>query len=134
LLNIQVGRFIQLFMKQPLMNKCSSKPDCKAGTKHNPQVKVLTKANKSRNEKQNTWQNSPQSSFNVIGHEVEITRIVHVQPDEYDEAGQWHYRNQSGQFRQFAAYLRAKNDNAQTNRQPNKKSDMQHLLVQSAQM
>ena len=111
------GTFLTGFMKQPLVKKCCDKPDRKACTKHNPKGQVLTKAYESRKKKQNGWQNPPQSSFGIIGHQVEIIWVIYVQPDEYDKAGQGHDCNQAGQCRQLVLvdYPSAKKDNAHAN-------------------
>ena len=112
------------------MDKSGDKPDRKTCAKDNPQGQLPVKANKSCEEKQDTRHNAPQGCFGVIGHQVEIFRIVRVQPEQYDKTCQRHNGNQARQCWQLTAYLRAENDNTYTNQQLDKES---HTLTCVAQ-
>jgi len=111
------------------MNKCCDKPDREARAQYYPQRQLFVKTYKSREEKQNTRHNAPQSTLGVLGHQVEITRIIQIKPDKHDKAGQRHHGNQPGQRRQPAPYLRAKSNNAHTDQQLDSKSHTNTTLV-----
>jgi len=71
-------------LEQQLVNKRRNQPDRKACAQDYPQRQLFVKTYKSHEEKQNTRHNPPQGAFGVLGHQVEIAGIIHVQPDEHD--------------------------------------------------
>ncbi len=104
-----------LFVQQPLVDGGGGNPDGEAGREYDPQIKLFAEAKKCDEKEQNARQNSPQSAFGVINHQVEIAGVVSVQPEEHDKACQWHHSDKACQGWQLFSDLCAENDNGYTN-------------------
>ncbi len=79
------------------MNECRGDPDRRAGTEYDPQRQVFVEANESHEEKQHARHNTEHGALGVFGHQIQITGIVQVQPDEHDQPRQGHHADKPGQ-------------------------------------
>jgi len=113
------------------MNESRDEPDPKACAKHNPQGQVPSKTHKGHQEKQNARQNPPKRPLTVFGHQVEIRRVIHIQPNKKNGPRQRHYRDKPGQRRQlvFIHYPGTQGQNTQAEQYLDHESHTERSLV-----